>query len=127
MQVADAFGIGSGIIYSCGAHEEGDQPSITRVEVKVGLLWNIEIGLLHNQWHTQHSLVEIDSRLTVGTNECDMVDTVSLDFTHGCMSALDIPKSRRTGAVSDRLPWALHSAPPPDRHDSRSDPAQRQS
>src|SRR6266566_2884529 len=80
MQVADAFGIRRGIIYPCGAHEEGDQPPITCVEVKVGLVWNIEIGLLHNQWHTQHSLVEIDSRLAVGTNECDMVDTLSLEI-----------------------------------------------
>ncbi len=87
------YGIVSGIIYPCGAHEEGDQPSITCIEVKVGLVWDIEIGLLHNQWHTQHSLVEIDSRLTVGTNECDMVDTLSLDFRHGCTSALEIPKS----------------------------------
>src|SRR5947209_4962966 len=93
MQVADAFRIVCGIIYPCGAHEEGDQPSITCVEVKVGLLRDIEIGLLHYQWHTQYSLVEIDSRLTVGTNECDMVDTLSPDFRHGCISALEIPKS----------------------------------
>src|SRR2546421_13055188 len=82
MQVADAFGIGRRIIYPRGAHEEGDQPSITRVEVEVGLVRDIEIGLLHDQWHTQHSLVEIDSRLAVGANERDMVNTLSLDFRH---------------------------------------------
>src|SRR6266700_1216019 len=88
MQVADAFRIGSGIIYPRGAHEESDQPSIARVEVEVGLFRDIEIGLLHNQWHPQHSLIEINGRLAVGTNECDMVNTLSLDFRHDCTSIL---------------------------------------
>src|SRR5437660_11768634 len=114
MQVADAFWVGSGIIYPRGAHEESDQPSIACVEVEVGLVWDIEIGLLHNQGHPQYSLVEIDGRLPVGTNKCDMVNTLSLDFRHGCTSTLGIGRPQGIAPTMDAL-----LQPIPDCHSER--------
>ena len=80
--------VGRRVVDPGWADEEGDQPPVARVEVEVVLFGHIQVGLLEDERHAQHALVEINDRLAVRADEGDMVDPLGLDFGHDLHSSL---------------------------------------
>src|SRR5271168_1177390 len=63
--------------------ENGDEPSIAGIEIKMAFGRLVEIGLLEHERHAKHALPEIDRCLTVGSRERDVVYTLALELLHG--------------------------------------------
>jgi hypothetical protein len=63
--------------------EDGDQPAVARIEVEMALRLPVEVRLLEHEGHAEHALPEVDRGLPVGTDECDVVDTLALELSHG--------------------------------------------
>ena len=42
------------------------QPAVAWIEVEMALFGHIQVWLLENEWHAQHALPEIDTRLSIG-------------------------------------------------------------
>src|SRR5690349_15959437 len=87
MQVADVLRIGGGIVDTSGTNKERNEPAIAWVKIKVHLIRHIQIGLLKDQWHSKHALIEINDRLAVRANKCNMMDSLGLDFGHSFFSS----------------------------------------
>src|SRR5205085_11095647 len=80
MEIADPLWIRRRIICPRRPYEESNQSPITWVEVKMGFLWNVQIGLVEDQWHTQHILIEIDDRFAVRTDKSDVMHALRLNL-----------------------------------------------
>jgi hypothetical protein len=48
----------------------------------VVLFWHVQVGLLEDEGHAEHTLVKVDDRLAVRAYEGDVVDTLGLNFGH---------------------------------------------
>src|SRR5215207_2089209 len=78
--------------------EDRDEAPVARIEVEVALGLVVEIRLLEDEGHPEHSLPEVDRRLPVGSGERDVVDTLALQLPHGgwvgighlCSTSLDL-------------------------------------
>src|SRR5688572_15155494 len=86
VQVADILWIRCRVIDARRTDKESDQPPITRIKIEVEFIRHVEVGLLENKRHAQNTLIEIDDRLTVGTNKCDVMNALCLDFGHNHFS-----------------------------------------
>ena len=82
MQIPNILRIRCGVIDSRRAHKERDQPPIPRIEIQMQFLGYIQIRLLEHERHTQHTLIEIDDRLTVGSYKRDVMNALRLYFGH---------------------------------------------
>ena len=84
--------------------EDGDEPSITRVEVQVTLGLVVEIRLLEHERHAEEALPEVDRRLPAGADDRDVVDALALDLPHRtpsvAVAVCGNPDSDRPGSVT---------------------------
>src|ERR1700686_3021166 len=62
--------------------ENGDEPSIAGIEIKMAFVRLVEIGLLEHERHAEHALPEIDRYLPAGSRERDVVHTLALELLH---------------------------------------------
>src|SRR5690606_11950741 len=69
------------------AREDRDEPAIARIEVEVVLVRRVGVRLLENERHAEHALPEVDGRLTVSTNQSNVMHALTLHALHGCRSA----------------------------------------
>src|SRR5579863_1129783 len=84
--VVDAAGLGRSpprIGFAVLVGENGDEPAVAGVEVKMAFLRPVEIGLLEHERHTEQPLPEIDRYLPGCSRERDVVDTLALELLHG--------------------------------------------
>src|SRR5579883_2166316 len=63
--------------------EDGDQPAIAGIEVKMAFGRPVEIGLLEYEGHSEQPLPEINRNLPAGSRKSDVVDTLALELLHG--------------------------------------------
>ncbi|MEI2609321.1 MAG: hypothetical protein V9G20_11895 [Candidatus Promineifilaceae bacterium] len=82
VQIADPFGVGGGVGFAVFAGENGDQPAIARVEVKVIVLGHVQVGLLKHEGHPQYPFPKINRTLPIRSNKGNVMNTLSLYFTH---------------------------------------------
>jgi hypothetical protein len=67
----------------CGfVREDRDEPAVARIEIEVGLLGSVEVGLLEHQRHAEHAFPEVDRCLPVGTDQRDVMDALRLQLGH---------------------------------------------
>jgi hypothetical protein len=82
VDVAGVLGPGRRIGRAPLVGEDRDQPAVARVEVEVALLRAVQVGLLEDERHPQHTLPEIDRGLPIGAGEGDVVDALGLQLAH---------------------------------------------
>jgi hypothetical protein len=56
--------------------------TVARVEVEVALGGVVEVRLLEDERHPEHSLPEVDRGLPVGSHERDVVNALALQLAH---------------------------------------------
>src|SRR5512133_1492457 len=86
MQISDILWIRRWVVDTRRADKERDQSSIARIKVEMHFIWHIEVGLLEDEWHPQYTLIEIDDGFAIGTDKCNVVHTLSLNFAHEYLS-----------------------------------------
>src|SRR6185295_10672048 len=82
MDAAGRGGYGGLILLPALAGEHGYQAPVARIEIEVVLVGSIEIGLLEDERHAQHVLPEIHRGLTIGADQRDVMDALSLKLLH---------------------------------------------
>ena len=60
-----------------------DQTPITGVKIQMPLICIVEIGLIEDERHPQHSFPEINAGLAVCAREGDVMHAEALNFLHG--------------------------------------------
>ena len=85
------------------ANKEGDQVPIAGVEVEMGLLWYVEIRLLEDERHTEHTLVEVDRVLPVRADQGDVVHAGRRDLHRILHAGAATPASNPLSGTS----WVL--------------------
>jgi len=88
VQVADILRVGGRVVGARRPHKEGDQTPVARIEIQVVLFRDIQVGLLEDERHAQHPLVEIDDGLAVRTNKGKVVDPLGLNSGHRLFSVI---------------------------------------
>src|SRR4029077_7499416 len=81
----DAAGLGRGasrIRLACLVGKDRDQAAIARIEIEMARLGRIQIGLLKNERHAEHTFPEIDRGLSVRSDERDVMDSLRLNLSH---------------------------------------------
>lgn len=79
MEIADAVRVRVAIDLPVLACEDRDQSTISGVEIEVGLLDIVEVGLFENERHAEDALPEIDRRLPVCADERDVMNPLCRD------------------------------------------------
>src|SRR3990170_3351378 len=82
MQVADVLGIGRRVVEARRADEESYQSPIPRIKVQMDFLRHIQVGLLKNKRHTEHTLIKVDNGLTIRTDESEVMNALRLNLSH---------------------------------------------
>src|SRR5690606_19559358 len=77
--------------------EDGDQPSVARIEIQMALRLLVEVRLLENEGHAEHAFPEVDRGLPVRSNERDVMDALCLKFSHDVL-----PSARSPGRLTLR-------------------------
>ena len=87
----DAAGLGRGasrIRLACLVGKDRDQAAIARIEIEMALLGRIQIGLLKNERHAEHTFPEIDRGLSVRSDERDVMELLEIEiFRIGVISS----------------------------------------
>src|SRR5215211_7201787 len=83
VEAAGGGGDGGWILLPALTGEHGYQAPIARIEIKVVLVGGVEIGLFEDERHAEHVLPEIDRSLTIGADQRDVMDALSLKLLHG--------------------------------------------
>src|SRR5215208_2739560 len=83
VDAAGGSGDGGWILLPDLTGEHGYEASIARIEIQVVLVGGIEIGLFEDERHAEHVLPEVDRSLTIGADQRDVMDALSLKLLHG--------------------------------------------
>src|SRR4051794_5340579 len=91
--------------------EDRDQPPVAGGEVQGALRLVVEVRLLEDERHPEHSLPEVDRGLAVGADDRDVVDALALELLHRCRRC-DLYSLRRSvphGTSSTRV-WTTSTS-----------------
>src|SRR5438477_148799 len=98
----------AGIGFAILVGENGDEPAIAGIKIKMAFGSFVEIGLLEYEGHAEHAFPEIDRRLAVGARQRDVVYTLALQFLHGVPYQLDCSTSSDFTTLGCK-PRTMHS------------------
>ena len=87
VKIADTLRVRGGVYFPGLVGEDGDQPPVTGIEIKMALVGVVQVGLLEDERHAKNALPKVNSDLPVGPDQRDMMDTLRLNLFHDCVIA----------------------------------------